>query len=161
MNDTTPAATAADPWATPSPAPAVHELPLRFVGSGSEYFRIWIVNLLFIVVTVGIYSAWAKVRKLQYFYRNTQLAGAAFDFHGSPLKILLGRVIAVALFVAYNYSFQFSPWAALAAATAAPPRWMPATRTRFFSTCRRPGKRSSTTGTTASIFPCCSLVRSG
>ena len=30
---------------------------IRFTGSGSEYFGIWIVNLLLTVVTVGIYSA--------------------------------------------------------------------------------------------------------
>lgn len=48
---------------------------LQFTGKGSEYFGIWIVNLLLTILTLGIYSAWAKVRRLQYFYRNTQLAG--------------------------------------------------------------------------------------
>jgi len=129
--------------------------PIDFTGSGSEYFRIWIVNLLFIVVTVGIYSAWAKVRKLQYFYRNTQLAGAAFDFHGSQLKILLGRVIAVALFVAYNYSFQFSPWAALAAIgmalVAAPWLVQRAIRFKHVNSSYR-GLRFGFTGTTAQAY---------
>lgn len=61
-----------------APAPAVPQpLRVRFCGSGSEYFRIWIVNLLLTIVTLGIYSAWAKVRTLQYFYRNTQLGGRA------------------------------------------------------------------------------------
>ncbi|MET2872051.1 DUF898 family protein, partial [Exiguobacterium profundum] len=69
-----------------APAPAAPQpLRLRFIGSGSEYFRIWIVNLLLTIVTLGIYSAWAKVRTLQYFYRNTQLAGSSFDYHGSPI----------------------------------------------------------------------------
>jgi hypothetical protein len=36
--------------------------PVRFTGSGGEYFRIWIVNLLLSIVTLGIYSAWATVR---------------------------------------------------------------------------------------------------
>lgn len=44
-----------------------------FTGTGSEYFRIWIVNLLLSIVTLGIYSAWAKVRRMKYFYRNTRL----------------------------------------------------------------------------------------
>lgn len=38
------------------------EQPFSFSGSGSEYFRIWIVNLLLSIITLGIYSAWAKVR---------------------------------------------------------------------------------------------------
>jgi uncharacterized membrane protein YjgN (DUF898 family) len=81
---------------------------LMFSGSGAEYFRIWIVNLLLTVATLGIYSAWAKTRRLQYFYRNTQLAGASFDFRGDPKAILRGRILAVALLAAYHYAFGFS-----------------------------------------------------
>lgn len=87
---------------------AVLTYSFTFTGSGREYFRIWIVNLLLTVVTLGIYSAWAKVRRLQYFDRNTQLAGASFDFDGDPKAILRGRIIAVALLGAYNYAFGFS-----------------------------------------------------
>src|ERR1700690_1154059 len=77
---------------------------IRFTGEGAEYFRIWIVNLLLTIVTVGIYSAWAKVRRLQYFYRHTELAGSSFDFHGSPIRILTGRLIALALLIGYRFS---------------------------------------------------------
>ncbi len=79
---------------------------LRFTGTGSEYFGIWIVNLLLTILTLGIYSAWAKVRRLQYFYRHTELAGSSFDFHGTPLRILIGRVLALGLFFLYNYSVR-------------------------------------------------------
>jgi uncharacterized membrane protein YjgN (DUF898 family) len=70
-----------------------------FTGDGAEYFKIWIVNVLLTIVTLGIYSAWAKVRRLRYFYNNTKFAGSNFDFHGSPIAILIGRVIAVVLIV--------------------------------------------------------------
>ena len=85
--------------AIPDPAPAVlpfltaagtaHEFSRCFVfsGTGKEYFRIWIVNLCLTIATAGIYSAWAKVRRLQYFHRSTALAGAVFDFHGDPKAI--------------------------------------------------------------------------
>lgn len=42
-------------------------IPFRFTGTGSEYFRIWIVNWLLTLLTLGIYSAWAKVRRIQFF----------------------------------------------------------------------------------------------
>ncbi|WP_323140670.1 YjgN family protein [Massilia phyllosphaerae] len=87
-----------------APAP----LSLSFSGSGAEYFRIWIVNLLLSVATLGIYSAWAKTRRLQYFYRNTHLAGASFDFRGDPKAILRGRLLAVAVLGAYHYAFGLS-----------------------------------------------------
>jgi uncharacterized membrane protein YjgN (DUF898 family) len=79
---------------------------LHFTGRGSEYFGIWIVNLLLTIVTLGIYSAWAKVRRLQYFYRHTAVAGSSFDFHGSPSRILIGRVIALLMLVSYNLSVR-------------------------------------------------------
>lgn len=95
-------------------APAqARTLPLAFTGSGAEYFRIWIVNLLLTIVTLGIYSAWAKVRRLQYFDRNTTVDGAAFDFHGKPLAILKGRIVAVLLLALYQYAFGFSITAGL------------------------------------------------
>jgi len=87
-----------------SPARAPEQL--RFTGNGAEYFGIWIVNLLLTIVTLGVYSAWAKVRRLQYFYRHSELAGSSFDFHGSPTRILIGRVIALGMLLAYQFSVR-------------------------------------------------------
>ena len=97
-----------DPAASPALSPAAGAQTLAFSGSGAEYFRIWIVNLLLTVATLGIYSAWAKTRRLQYFYRNTRLAGASFDFRGDPKAILRGRVLAVTVLAVYHYAFGFS-----------------------------------------------------
>jgi uncharacterized membrane protein YjgN (DUF898 family) len=71
------------------------EYRFQFTGSGSEYFSIWIVNLLLSILTLGIYSAWAKVRREQYFHRNTLLDDQPFDYTGNPRSILLGRVLAL------------------------------------------------------------------
>lgn len=84
-----------------------------FTGSGSEYFRIWIVNLLLSVVTLGIYSAWAKVRKTRYFYDNTVLACSSFEYHGKPASILRGRIIAVLFIGAYTIAFKIATEAGL------------------------------------------------
>jgi uncharacterized membrane protein YjgN (DUF898 family) len=83
--------------------------PFRFAGTGAEYFRIWIVNLLLSIVTLGIYSAWAKVRKKRYFCGNTWVADSNFEFHGSPLAILKGRAIAIAALAVYSAASHFSP----------------------------------------------------
>jgi len=79
-----------------------------FSATGSEYFRIWIVNLLLSIVTLGIYSAWAKVRRNQYFYANTKLAGSTFEYHGNPMAILKGRIAAVVLIGGYNLALHYS-----------------------------------------------------
>lgn len=67
----------------------------QFTGSGGEYFSIWIVNLLLSIITFGIYSAWAKVRREQYFHRNTLLDDQPFDYTGDAVRILLGRIVAL------------------------------------------------------------------
>jgi uncharacterized membrane protein YjgN (DUF898 family) len=97
---------------------APRNLQLSFTGSGSEFFRIWIVNALLSIVTLGIYSAWAKVRTLQYFYRNTRLDGATFDYHGGPTAILKGRAIVFVLVLAYNASQYVSSYLTLILAVA-------------------------------------------
>ena len=97
------------------PATYRHKESVLFFGTGGEYFRIWIVNILLTVLTLGVYSAWAKVRRMQYFARNTRLAGASFDYHGTPIAILKGRLIAVTLFGGYYAAALLSPVAGLIA----------------------------------------------
>jgi uncharacterized membrane protein YjgN (DUF898 family) len=72
-------------------------LPLVFKGNAREYFRLWIVNLCLTLLTFGIFSAWAKVRRKRYFYSHTELAGVPFEYLGAPLPILKGRLVAAAL----------------------------------------------------------------
>jgi uncharacterized membrane protein YjgN (DUF898 family) len=137
------------------PPPAEQAYPLEFTGSGSEYFRIWIVNLLLTLVTVGLYHPWAKVRKLRYFYGNTRLAGHAFDFHGEPLRMLRGYLLVGALFALYAFAGQISPLAglvALAIVAAIWPALMRASlRFRLAQTSWR-GLRFHFAGTTADAY---------
>lgn len=81
--------------AAPVSAPDVSEHVFEFTGSGGEYFRIWIVNILLTILTLGIYSAWATVRTKRYLYGNTRVMGSGFEFHARPLTILKGRAVAV------------------------------------------------------------------
>lgn len=100
-----------------------HHVPIEFTGSGSEYFRIWIVNLLLTLVTLGIYYPWAKVRRLRYFYGNTLIAGHALDFHGEPKKMLRGSALAGLLFVVYSQALDYSPLAGLIGAVLVSALW--------------------------------------
>ena len=89
------------------PAPVTY--PFTFTGRAGEYFRIWIVNLALSVVTFGIFSAWAKVRQQRWFYGNTWVADAPFEYLAPPLAVLKGRVIAVAILAIYVLVSQFLP----------------------------------------------------
>lgn len=90
------------------------ELPLEFNGSAREYFRIWIVNLCLTLLSLGIFSAWAKVRKKRYSYSHTTIGGTPFQYLGQPIPILKGRLIAAVGFLVYYISSHFFtsllPW---------------------------------------------------
>ncbi|WP_332847730.1 YjgN family protein [Massilia sp. S19_KUP03_FR1] len=138
-----------------APPAQARPLALTFTGNGAEYFRIWIVNLLLTIITFGIYSAWAKVRRLQYFDRNTTLDGAAFDFHGKPMAILKGRILALLLVTGYQYAFGFSISAGLVVVGALllvlPMLLRGALRFRLHNTSWR-GLRFGFTGTTQEAY---------
>src|SRR5450755_2940794 len=98
--------------AAPPPAAATtgeHRYPVAFTASAGEYFRIWIVNLALTILTLGIYSAWAKVRKKRYFYGHTRIDDDGFEYRGNPVAILKGRIIAVMLLATYSFAGHFSP----------------------------------------------------
>lgn len=88
-------------------------LPFSFTGRAGEYFGIWIVNILLSIVTLGIYSAWAKVRNKRYFYGNTKLNGSSFDYLASPIQILKGRIIMFVIFAAFALCQNFYPVAVI------------------------------------------------
>lgn len=82
------------------------EFKFRFHGKAMEYFGIWIVNILLTIATLSLYAPWAKVRRLRYFYNNSEFFHRFFDFTGIPTKILIGRLIALsiwALFAVASY----------------------------------------------------------
>lgn len=85
--------------------------PVRFEfnGTGKDYFGIWIVNTLLQIVTLGIYSPWAKVRKRSYFYGCTKLEGMNFDYLADPFALLKGWLLGAVLFILYFFGSNFSP----------------------------------------------------
>lgn len=84
-----------------------NQIKLQFSGTSREYFRVWIVNLCLTLVTLGVFSAWAKVRKKRYIYSNLTLDGTPFQYLASPIPILRGRLMAAALFLVYYSSSHF------------------------------------------------------
>lgn len=107
----------------PSIDATVRRLPIEFTGSGSEYFRIWIVNLLLLLVTLGMYWPWAKVRRQRYFWGNTLVDGDPLGFHGDPRQMFKGWALVGVLFVLYNWASSFSAVAGLVAFVALAALW--------------------------------------
>ena len=89
--------------ATTSEDPATVEYSFEFRGNTGEFFKIWTVNMLLTIVTLGVFSAWAKVRTKRYFNGNTFLDGGNFDYHASPWAILLARILVLGAIGAVAY----------------------------------------------------------
>ena len=83
--------------------------PFKFTGNASEYYKIWIVNVCLSILTLGIYSAWAKVRTTRYLYGNTYLAGTSFDYLAKPESVLKGRLLATLFFITWLSISSYTP----------------------------------------------------
>jgi uncharacterized membrane protein YjgN (DUF898 family) len=89
------------PLLPPTPVePAAH--PIVFHGQTKEYFRIWIVNTLLTLLTLGVFFAWAKVRKRRYLRGSTELLGHRFDYRANPVRLLIGHIVVLILFLGYS-----------------------------------------------------------
>jgi len=83
-----------------------------YTGDSYEYFRIWIINIFLSIITLGIYSAWAKVINTKYIYQNINIDGHRLDYIADPLSILIRRLIAIIFLVAFYFVSIFLPgWA--------------------------------------------------
>ncbi len=92
----------ADPVNGPTPEQiqahrAATRLSLQFTGTSREFFRLWATCQALKFATLGIYSAWAKVRIARYLARHHLLDGASFEYRGRPSAILRGRLLATAI----------------------------------------------------------------
>lgn len=83
---------------------------IQFKGRGTEYFKIWIVNVLLCIVTIGIYYPWAKVRTRRYFYANTEYADRYFDYHATGKQLFFGYLIGVLILLAMQVVGSILPF---------------------------------------------------
>lgn len=113
--------------------------PLEFTGSGGEYFRVWIVNVLLTILTLGFYTPWARRRTAQYFYGHTVVAGSPLEFTAQQGRMVKGFIILVMISIAYQIAVNTGQDTAvgvflLAGALLSPFIWGSAMRFRLGST---------------------------
>ena len=124
--------------AAPSPL-AITPYPLEFSGSGGEYFRVWIVNVLLSIVTIGFYTPFARRRTAQYFWNHTVVAESPLEFSVQQKRMVLGFLILVGLYMALRIASDTGQDTVvavmmLAGAALAPYFWASAMRFRLNAT---------------------------
>jgi uncharacterized membrane protein YjgN (DUF898 family) len=118
---------------------SVEAFPLAFSGSGGEFFRVWIVNLLLNIVTVGFYTPFARRRTAQYFYGHSMVADSPLEFTAQQRKMVFGFLLLVAIYIAFRLAADTGHDTAmslflLAGAALAPYFWASAMRFRLGAT---------------------------
>lgn len=83
--------------------------PFSFTGQTGEFFRIWIVNMMLTLVTLGFYTPWARVRTRRYFHANTHLDGHSFDYLAKPMSLFWGYLIVLVVFGLYQLGVFYDP----------------------------------------------------
>lgn len=78
---------------------SAHDKRFQFHGSVGALFKLFIINALLTLVTLGIYYPWARAAMLQYFYRETELEGSPFQFHGTGKEMFFGMLKSLGIFI--------------------------------------------------------------
>lgn len=124
---------------TRAPAPGIEPFELKFSGSGFEFFRVWIVNRLLSIVTIGFYTPFARRRTAQYFYSHTLIGGSPLEFTAQQRKMVFGFLLLVVIYLAFKLAAETGQDSAvniflLAGAVLAPYFWGSAMRFRLAAT---------------------------
>jgi uncharacterized membrane protein YjgN (DUF898 family) len=81
---------------------------LQFNGSGAEFFKIWILNTILTIFTLGFYYPWARASKLNYLYENTEFNGSPFTFHGTGIEMFKGFIKIFSIYIVVIGFFYYA-----------------------------------------------------
>jgi uncharacterized membrane protein YjgN (DUF898 family) len=78
----------------------------RYHGTGGSLFGLVFVNGLLTVVTLGIYSFWAKNKVRQFHFSHTEMDGDRFAYHGTGGELFSGALKASAILIVLGLVFS-------------------------------------------------------
>ena len=70
---------------------------VRFTGSGWELFKLYIGNYLLSILTLGVYSFWAKAAVRRYLWGNIELFDETLEYTGTGGELFRGFLLALLL----------------------------------------------------------------
>jgi len=87
------------PNAIAAGSPASLQQMLHYDGKLADLYRIYLVNLLLTIVTLGIWRFWGMTRLRRYVWSRTSMAGDRFEYDGTGLQLFLSFLLAGAVLV--------------------------------------------------------------
>ncbi len=72
---------------------------VRFLGNGTDFFKLLARGALFLLITLGIYRFWLATDVRRYLWSNTEVAGEPLEYAGTAVELLIGFLVALAILV--------------------------------------------------------------
>ena len=72
---------------------------VQFLGYRRSYWRLLIRGAVLLMLTLGIYRFWLVTDVRRFLWSNTEIAGEPLEYTGTPLELLLGFLIAIAILI--------------------------------------------------------------
>jgi len=72
---------------------------VRFLGNRRAYWRLLMRGAALLMVTLGIYRFWLATDIRRFLWSNTEVAGESLEYTGTPLELLLGFLVAIAILI--------------------------------------------------------------
>jgi uncharacterized membrane protein YjgN (DUF898 family) len=79
----------------------------EFEGNWREFAPIAFTNLLLTIVTLGVYTFWARTRERRYLWSQTRFIDDRLEWTGTGLELFIGYVMAFVLFLVPLGAIQF------------------------------------------------------
>ena len=80
---------------------------LVFDGRLGDLFRLIFANMIFSVLTLGLYSFWGKTNLRRYLFRAFALAGHRFEYTGTAQELLRGFLLALPILLGVYLPLMF------------------------------------------------------
>lgn len=95
--------------ASPPPTQPASEMPhTGFVYDGrlGELYSIFLMNLLWTILTLSVFRFWGKTRMRRYLWSRTSLNGDRFEYTGTGGELFIGFLIVMAAYVVASIGIQ-------------------------------------------------------
>lgn len=84
-------------------------VPVVFTGTRRELGGMLLRGYVLLIPTIGLYRFWLTTRKRRFYWSNTEIDGDPLEYTGSAMQLLLGFLMALAVFVPlYGLFFYLS-----------------------------------------------------
>ncbi|WP_332686246.1 DUF898 family protein [Devosia sp.] len=91
-------------------------MPVVFTGTRRELGGVLLRGYLLLVPTIGLYRFWLTTWKRRFYWSHTEIAADPLEYTGNAVQLLLGFLMALAIFVPlYGLFFYFSTLSSQAA----------------------------------------------